>query len=202
MVPSLDRNIMAASCYTCGMMIFDLTNPRAAREIAWVDPETAPSTADQGLPAGAPANGSGCWTGYWYNGYMYCQELAWGLHIWRTTEPFRDKALTFSMLNPETTPYRFRCGVSFTGGPKRAGVGAKVNVKVTVHGGAEAPTQAAKGVGVTVKAPGFYRTLTTSMAGTASVKVKATKRGKLQVSVPALENMVGCAAPAKTIKRK
>jgi hypothetical protein len=71
-----------------------------------------------------------------------------------------------------------------------------------VHGGAEAPNQAAKGVHVVVKAPGFYKELTTSLGGTASVKVKASKRGKLQVSAPALENMLGCAAPSKTIKRK
>lgn len=202
MVPTLDRNIMAASCYTCGMMLFDLTNPRAAREIGWVDLETAPSTAAQGLPAGAPANGSGCWTGYWYNGYLYCQELAWGLHIWTTTEPFKQRALTFTELNPETTPNRFRCGVTVTGGPKKAGKAAKANVRVLAHGGPEAPSQAAKGVRVVVKAPGFYKEVTTSLAGTASVKVKASKRGKLQVSVPELENLLGCAAPAKTIKRK
>jgi hypothetical protein len=202
MVPSLDRNLMAASCYTCGMMLFDLTNPRAPREIAWVDPETAPSAAAQMLPAGAPANGSGCWTGYWYNGYMYCQELAWGLHVWTTTESFKQRAVTFTELNPETTPNRFRCTVSFSGGPKRAGKAVKLTATVRVHGGAEAPSQPAKGVKVSIKAPGFFKQLTTSLAGTASVKVKASKRGKLQVSAPELENMLGCSAPAKSIARK
>ncbi|MDQ5840199.1 MAG: hypothetical protein M3537_03405, partial [Chloroflexota bacterium] len=188
MIPSLDRNLMAWSGYTGGISVIDFTNPKAPREIAFVDQVTGPL-----------ATGSGCWTGYWYNDNLYCNELGWGQHVFTLNEPWWKQALNFTELNPQTATKLIRCSVSFTGGPARARRNGTVNVNVKVFG--PAPLQAAWGAMAEIRAPGYYKSVKTGEAGTASAVVRATGRGKLSVTVPAMENMVGCAAPTKNIAR-
>ncbi len=114
-------------------------------------------------------------------------------------EPWWKQSITLDEQNPQTITHRMRCSVSYTGGPKRAKKAGKVTVKVNVFGPAH--LQPAWGAKVSVKAPGFFKTISAGENGTASVSVKASKAGKLQVSVPDHENMLGCSAPSKSIKR-
>ena len=187
MVPSLDRNLMAWSGYTGGVSVIDFTNPEAPREIAFVDQYTL-----------AGASGVGCWTGYWFNDNLYCNEVQWGQHVFTVNEPWWKQALDMDELNPQTFTKLIRCQVSFTGGPSKAGKSGTVNATVKVFG--PAPLQAAWGATVEIKAPGYFKSFKTGEAGTVSASVKANKKGSLTVTVPALENMVGCSAPSKTIQ--
>ncbi len=193
--PFIDRDIVASSCYNCGQDIIDITNPRAPREIGFWDPPEYP-----GVYTGLPTkNGAGCWTGYWYNDNLYCNELDYGLHIWTVNEPWWKQAITLDEQNPQTITKRMRCSVSFSGGPTRAKKKGTVTVKVNVFGPAH--LQPAWGAKANVQAPGFYKTIVMGENGTASVSVKAAHSGKLSVTVPDHENMLGCSAPSKSIKR-
>ena len=60
----------------------------------------------------------GCWTSYWYNDYLYCNELGWGRTRLTVNEPWWKQALTMDELNPQTNTKLISCQVSFTGGPK------------------------------------------------------------------------------------
>lgn len=67
------------------MMLVDVTNPKAPQELGFVDPHLPTPTQGE--------SGRGCWTGYWYNGNLFCSELNWGLHIFTVDEPWWDKPL-------------------------------------------------------------------------------------------------------------
>ncbi len=188
MIPSLDHQLMAWSGYTAGVSVIDFTNPKAPREIAFVDQITENATS-----------GLGCWTGYWYNDNLYCNELNWGQHVFTVNEPWWKQALNMTELNPQTATKLIRCQVSFTGGPTKAKKNGTVNVNVKVFG--PAPLQAAWGALVEIRAPGYYKAVKTGEAGTASATVKAANKGKLSVTVPAMENMIGCSAPSKNIAK-
>jgi hypothetical protein len=188
MIPSLNRNLMAWSGYTGGVSVIDFTNPKAPREIASVDPITLNATS-----------GLGCWTGYWYNDNLYCNELNWGQHVFTVNEPWWKQALDMDELNPQTNTKLIRCSVTYTGGPKRAKRSKALTVNVKVFGPAH--LQAAWGAKAEIRAPGYFKSVTTGEAGTASATVKATRRGTLSVTVPNMENMIGCSAPSKQIMR-
>ena len=148
MIPSLDRNLMAWSGYTGGISVIDFTNPKAPREIASVDPITLNATS-----------GLGCWTGYWYNDNLYCNELNWGQHVFTVNEPWWKQALDMDELNPQTATKLIRCSVTFTGGPRgRRGLGT-LNVNVKVFGTAH--LQAAWGAKAEIRAPGYFKAIKT-----------------------------------------
>ncbi len=190
LVPSLDRDLIAWSGYTAGVSIIDVTNPKAPREIAFVDQLYFP-----------PGNsGAGCWTGYWYNDKLFCNELLYGAHVFTVNEPWWKQAMTFGELNPQTATKLIRCQVSFTGGPTKAKKAGTVNITVKVFGPAD--LQAAWGATAEVRAPGYFKSVKTGENGTVSVSgVKSTGKGKLTVTVPNMENMIGCSAPSKNIAK-
>jgi hypothetical protein len=190
MVPFLDRQIMAWSGYTAGVSIIDFTNPKAPRELASVDPYSPPTSGASGL---------GCWTGYWYNDYLYCNELQWGQHVFTVDEPWWPQAMNLDESNPQTITKLIRCQVSYTGGPSKAKKNGTVNANVKVYG--PAPLQPAWGAEIEIRAPGYFKVVKTGANGTASAVVKATRKGKLTVTVPNMENMIGCTAPSKNIAK-
>ena len=64
-----------------------------------------------------------------------------------------------------------------------------MNVKVF----GPAPLQAAWGAMAEIRAPGYYKSVKTGEAGTASAVVKATGKGKLSVTVPQWRTWSGAA---------
>jgi len=195
MIPMVGKHLMATSFYNGGMAVTDFTNPRAPRELAFMDIPSA--------PPGFPDDGEseGCWTGYWYNNFQYCTELSWGFHVWRMNDGTWDNTLTVDHLNGQTHDSYIKCKVSFTGGPSKAKTAGTVNVTAQVFGAG--PLQPGKGINVRVSAPGFNKVLTTNTSGTASTSVTASGAGQLNVTVPTQINLpVGCSAPSKTIAKK
>jgi hypothetical protein len=72
MLPIPGRDIMAQAWYQGGISVFDWTNPKKPKEIAFFDRGPVDSTRIES---------GGYWSTYWYNGYIVGSEMARGLDI-------------------------------------------------------------------------------------------------------------------------
>jgi hypothetical protein len=72
LLPIPGRDIMAQAWYQGGISVFDWTNPKKPREIAFFDRGPVDSTRIES---------GGYWSTYWYNGYIVGSEMARGLDI-------------------------------------------------------------------------------------------------------------------------
>jgi hypothetical protein len=72
MIPIPGRDVMVQSWYQGGISIFDWTDPRNPREIAFFD---------RGPVDAARIAGGGSWSAYWYNGVIVSSEISRGLDI-------------------------------------------------------------------------------------------------------------------------
>jgi hypothetical protein len=72
MIPIPGRDIMAQAWYQGGISVFDWTNPKKPKEIAFFDRGPVDSTRIES---------GGYWSTYWYNGYIVGSEMARGLDI-------------------------------------------------------------------------------------------------------------------------
>ncbi len=76
MIPIPGRDIMAQAWYQGGISVFDWTNPKRPREIAYFDRGPVdPTRIESG----------GYWSTYWYNGLIVGSEMARGLDIFELT---------------------------------------------------------------------------------------------------------------------
>jgi hypothetical protein len=72
LIPIPGRDIMAQAWYQGGISVFDWTNPKRPKEIAFFDRGPVdPTRIESG----------GYWSTYWYNGYIVGSEMARGLDI-------------------------------------------------------------------------------------------------------------------------
>jgi hypothetical protein len=76
MIPIPGRDVMVQSWYQGGVSVFDWTDPKNPREIAFFDRGPADSTR--------MASG-GTWSAYWYNGVIVSSEISRGLDILELT---------------------------------------------------------------------------------------------------------------------
>ncbi len=72
LIPIPGRDVMVQAWYQGGISVFDWTDPRRPREIAFFDRGPIDSTRMQG---------GGSWSAYWYNGNIVSSEIARGLDI-------------------------------------------------------------------------------------------------------------------------
>jgi hypothetical protein len=72
LLPIPGRDIMAQAWYQGGISVFDWTNPKKPREIAFFDRGPVDATRIES---------GGYWSTYWYNGYIVGSEMARGLDI-------------------------------------------------------------------------------------------------------------------------
>jgi hypothetical protein len=72
LIPVPGREIMVQGWYQGGISVFDWTDPRRPREIAFFDRGPMDSTR---------LYSAGSWSAYWYNGYIYSSEIARGLDV-------------------------------------------------------------------------------------------------------------------------
>jgi len=73
LVPIPGRDVMIQAWYQGGVSLFDWTDAKHPKEIAFMDRGPLDTL-------GAGANG-GSWSVYWYNGYMYSSEIGRGLDV-------------------------------------------------------------------------------------------------------------------------
>lgn len=76
LIPIPGRDVMVQAWYQGGISVFDWTDPKNAREIAYFDRGPVDSTR---MEMG------GSWSVYWYNGVLVSSEIARGLDIFELT---------------------------------------------------------------------------------------------------------------------
>ena len=72
LIPIPGRDVMVQAWYQGGISVFDWTDPKNPREIAYFD---------RGPMDSARMVGAGSWSAYWYNGNIVSSEIARGLDI-------------------------------------------------------------------------------------------------------------------------
>ena len=72
LIPVPGRDIMVQAWYQGGVSVFDFTDSARPKELAWFD--RGPVNEDE-LEIG------GSWSAYWYNGYVYSNEIARGFDV-------------------------------------------------------------------------------------------------------------------------
>jgi len=190
-VPFLDRHILVHGDYQAGTGVLDFTNPAAPVELAWADPPAEPTP-----PAGTPAffctsTPPGCalggaWATYWYNGPLWETHISEGLNVWQVDEPWWNRALNLTHMNPQTQEDTLECTVRASSSlrARRAG---RVNVNVRVWN--QAPKM---GLRVRLRGAGVNRVATTNANGVLRTSIRANRAGTLRINVLDTLVMDGC----------
>ncbi len=76
LIPIPGRDVMVQAFYQGGITVFDWTDPKHPKEIAFFD---------RGPVDGARMGNAGSWSVYWYNGVMISSEIGRGLDIFELT---------------------------------------------------------------------------------------------------------------------
>ncbi|HST81666.1 MAG TPA: hypothetical protein VLL08_08025 [Kineosporiaceae bacterium] len=77
LIPVPGKDIMVQAWYQGGLTVFDFTDSAHPKEIAWFDRGPFNETA---LVI------AGNWSTYWYNGYIYSNEIQRGLDVFKVTD--------------------------------------------------------------------------------------------------------------------
>ncbi|WP_327685425.1 LVIVD repeat-containing protein [Streptomyces sp. NBC_00467] len=99
-IPVKGRDIMVQAWYQGGISVWDFTNSSRPQEIAFF--ERGPVTLDQVTTAGP-------WSAYYYNGYIYSNDIAKGLDVLKLNDRRTDpaKRVRLHELNVQTQPDYF-----------------------------------------------------------------------------------------------
>jgi hypothetical protein len=97
LVPVQGRDIMVQAWYQGGISVFDFTNSRNPTEIGWFD---RGPLSDQRLILG------GSWSAYWYNGYIYSNDIQQGFDVLELNDPLVNDAKRhrYDLLNVQSQP--------------------------------------------------------------------------------------------------
>jgi len=95
-VPTGKRDVLVHGSYQSGIGVLDFTNPAAAKEVAFADPE--PISEDQ-LVLG------GDWSSYWYDGRIYESDITRGLMVWNLSDKTTAGAARLGYSNPQTQAF-------------------------------------------------------------------------------------------------
>ncbi|MGW6292861.1 LVIVD repeat-containing protein [Streptomyces sp. NPDC055058] len=100
LIPVKGRDLMVQAWYQGGVSVWDFTNSSKPKEIAWF--ERGPLTTDRLVTGGA-------WSAYYYNGYIYSNDIAKGLDVLRVDDRRTDPARRVHLreLNVQTQPDYF-----------------------------------------------------------------------------------------------
>jgi len=98
LIPVPGRDIMVQAWYQGGISVVDFTNSSRPREIAWFD---RGAFSDQLSPI------AGAWSTYWYNGYIYSNEIQRGFDVFDLDDPRTNSAkqVRMDIFNPQSQPY-------------------------------------------------------------------------------------------------
>ncbi|WP_432417559.1 LVIVD repeat-containing protein [Actinoplanes solisilvae] len=78
LIPVPGRDIMVQAWYQGGISVWDFTDSRRPKEIAYW--ERGPISATQFV-------GGGSWSAYWYNGYIYSNDIVKGVDVLELKDP-------------------------------------------------------------------------------------------------------------------
>jgi hypothetical protein len=96
-VPVILGDVMVQAWYQGGISVFDFTNSSNPREIAYW--ERGPVSDTRSVLGGS-------WSAYWYNGYVFSNDIQKGLDVLEVTDwrLFTAKLNRISLLNTQTQP--------------------------------------------------------------------------------------------------
>jgi hypothetical protein len=97
LVPVEGRDIMVQAWYQGGISVYDFTDSSNPREIGWFD---RGPLSNERLVLG------GSWSAYWYNGYIYSNDIQQGLDVLELRDPLvaPAKGHRYDALNPQSQP--------------------------------------------------------------------------------------------------
>ncbi len=97
LVPVFGRDIMVQAWYQGGISVWDFTDSAKPREIAYW--ERGPLNAERLV-------GGGTWSAYWYNGYIYSNDMVKGLDVLKLTDwrTWTANLVHYRELNVQTQP--------------------------------------------------------------------------------------------------
>ncbi len=72
LIPVKGRDLMVQAWYQGGISVFDFTNAKKPKEIAWFD---RGPLSDERLILG------GSWSAYWYQGHIYSNDIQQGFDV-------------------------------------------------------------------------------------------------------------------------
>ena len=87
-LPLRGHDFLASAWYQGGTSMVNFDNPAAAFEVGFYDAQ-----------AGTSAN---TWSSYFYNGYVYTNDIARGVDVYAFNHPASQRALRLARLNPQT----------------------------------------------------------------------------------------------------
>jgi RTX calcium-binding nonapeptide repeat (4 copies) len=89
-VPQTDnRDVLVSAWYEGGTSVADTTQPAQAKEFGFYDAHTPPGDSD-------------AWSSYWYNGFIYVNDIVRGLDTLSLNDARVENAVTLPSLNPQT----------------------------------------------------------------------------------------------------
>jgi LVIVD repeat-containing protein len=86
LIPVPGRDIMVQAWYQGGISVWDFTDSRRPKELAYW--ERGPISATQFI-------GGGSWSAYWYNGFIYSNDIAKGVDVLELKDPRTNLAKLF-----------------------------------------------------------------------------------------------------------
>ena len=98
LIPVKGKDIMVQAWYQGGISVFDFTNSRKPKEIAWFD---RGPLSDTELITG------GSWSAYWYNGHIYSNDIQQGFDVFKLDDKRIRGAekVRMDVFNPQSQPF-------------------------------------------------------------------------------------------------
>ena len=93
LIPVRGKDIMVQAWYQGGISVFDFTDSRKPKELAWFD---RGPVSDTELILG------GSWSAYYYNGYVYSNDIQKGFDVIKVTHPKAQSRIRLNSLNPQS----------------------------------------------------------------------------------------------------
>jgi hypothetical protein len=188
-IPINGRYFMPSSWYFGGTSVVDWTNITAPTEFGYFE-------IDQSTAAGATPY-TNTWTSYWYNDFIFTNDINRGVDVLRLNVPWQTQAWNLSRFNPQTQEAIISCTARAHGAMLRATRRGMVHVQVRARGATVLPGQPVVGTRVVLSGAGVNQAKQTNARGEVSFTVRARRSGTLRVNVPTVKNMLGC----RTTKR-
>jgi hypothetical protein len=97
LIPVKGKDIMVQAWYQGGVSVFDFTDSANPKEIAWFD---RGPISEERLVLG------GSWSAYWYNGYIYSNDIQQGFDVFdlRDARVADAKKIRMNLFNPQSQP--------------------------------------------------------------------------------------------------
>jgi hypothetical protein len=95
LIPVQGSDLMVQAWYQGGISVFDFSDSSNPQEIAWFD--RGPLSEERLILGGS-------WSAYWYNGYIYSNDIQKGFDVLKLDDPRVNKTQRMDVFNPQSQP--------------------------------------------------------------------------------------------------